>query len=465
MQTLLLAALAMGVHFVTSTASGQQSAPVSSTPAAEEIADTDIDLLKQAAQDGNANAQFNLGLMYLTGTLPKDATEAEKWLKRGADRGDMGAQFILGCLYDTPERVGVDAPRDAKQAVQWYRQAAEQGLAMAQFFLISKYREGDGVPQDYVQAYFWANVFAADPIGTGTRAVQPSPEARRASEKFAALARESRDSVARFMTLEQIAEAQRLSREFRPKKWRPPGEQADGGDAQASGTGFFITRDGYLITSQHVVAKARRIQVRVASTTYTAVVVRQDSSNDLALLKVLPILDRIGPGVASGVDHPDRAAPIEPPSFPALAVCGSTGVRAAEQVFTIGFPNPELQGNSPKFSSGEVAALTGPDDDPRFFQISVPVQPGNSGGPLVDSAGSVVGIVAGQLDKIATLKATGNLPENVNYAVKSSLLLALLESVPEIQDKLEPPQDVGGDDRATVGQRVAKAICLVIVDQ
>jgi S1-C subfamily serine protease len=93
------------------------------------------------------------------------------------------------------------------------------------------------------------------------------------------------------------------------------------------------------------------------------------------------------------------------------------------------------------------------------------VQPGNSGGPLVDSAGSVVGIVAGQLDKIATLKATGNLPENVNYAVKSSLLLALLESVPKIQDKLETPQDVGGDDRATVGQRVAKAICLVIVDQ
>ena len=78
-------------------------------------------------------------------------------------------------------------------------------------------------------------------------------------------------------------------------------------------------------------------------------------------------------------------------------------------------------------------------DDPRYFQISVPVQPGNSGGVLVDERGNVIGIVSAKLDASAALAASGALPENVNYAVKSSLLLSFLESVPEVSDKLKAP--------------------------
>jgi len=88
---------------------------------------------------------------------------------------------------------------------------------------------------------------------------------------------------------------------------------------------------------------------------------------------------------------------------------------------------------------GEIASLAGAADDPRYFQISLPVQPGNSGGALVDARGNVVGIVAAKLDASAALAATGSLPENVNYAVKSSLLLSFLESVPEVAAKLKEP--------------------------
>ena len=106
---------------------------------------------------------------------------------------------------------------------------------------------------------------------------------------------------------------------------------------------------------------------------------------------------------------------------------------------TVGFPNIGLQGFAPKLAKGEIAALSGAQDDPRYFQISVPVQPGNSGGALVDERGNVVGVVSAKLNVGAALATSGALPENVNYAVKSSLLLSFLESVPAVSAKLKEP--------------------------
>jgi hypothetical protein len=78
-------------------------------------------------------------------------------------------------------------------------------------------------------------------------------------------------------------------------------------------------------------------------------------------------------------------------------------------------------------TKGEINSLSGLQDDPRHWQISVPVQPGNSGGPLFDEAGNVVGVVLSKLDAIKVAKFTGDLPQNVNYAVKSIYALPLLE--------------------------------------
>src|ERR1035438_5173100 len=108
-------------------------------------------------------------------------------------------------------------------------------------------------------------------------------------------------------------------------------------------------------------------------------------------------------------------------------------------VATVGFPDIGLQGFAPKLAKGEIASLAGAADDPRYFQISLPVQPGKSGGGLGGDRGNGVGIVAAKLDASAALAATGSLPENVNYAVKSSLLLSFLESVREVAAKLKEP--------------------------
>jgi len=92
-------------------------------------------------------------------------------------------------------------------------------------------------------------------------------------------------------------------------------------------------------------------------------------------------------------------------------------VKLGGTVATVGFPNIGLQGFAPKLAKGEIASLSGAGDDGRYFQISVPVQPGNSGGALVDERGNVVGVVSAKLSARAALAASGALPENVNYAV------------------------------------------------
>ena len=113
-----------------------------------------------------------------------------------------------------------------------------------------------------------------------------------------------------------------------------------------------------------------------------------------------------------------------------------------------------MQGFAPKLAKGEIASLSGIQDDPRYFQISVPGQPGNSGGALVDERANVIGIVSAKLDAVAALKSSGALPENVNYAVKSregrhvavpnfrdadTASLPILESVTAVSAKLKEP--------------------------
>jgi len=188
----------------------------------------------------------------------------------------------------------------------------------------------------------------------------------------------------------------------------------DGGITIASGTGFFVTDDGYLISNNHVVKDAVRVCLRTSAGLIDAKVVQVDADNDLALLK------------AEG-------------KFSPLPIVASGAVKLGGTVATVGFPNIEMQGFSPKLTKGEISSLNGVQDDPRYFQISVPVQPGNSGSALVDAHGNVVGIVSAKLNVAAALAVSGELPENVNYAVKSSLLLKFLESVPDVANKLKAP--------------------------
>ncbi len=240
------------------------------------------------------------------------------------------------------------------------------------------------------------------------------------------------------MTPEEIAKAEQLSAVFVPRKENSAfGHAISSDDPIATGTGFFITDDGCLISNYHVVKGAAKVRLLTGAGLIDVMVVKVDAANDLALLKT------------SGAFRP-------------LPIATSRTVKLGGTVATVGFPDIGLQGFAPKLAKGEIASLTGVADDSRYFQISLPVQPGNSGGALVDARGNVVGIVAAKLSARAALDATGSLPENVNYAVKSSLLLSFLESVPDMAAKLKEP-NAQDESFENVVKSAQEAAVLVLV--
>lgn len=171
----------------------------------------------------------------------------------------------------------------------------------------------------------------------------------------------------------------------------------------SSGTGFLISRAGHLLTNAHVVQDCSAIEVNGPNGLIAARLVAQDRTNDLALLK----------------------AEITPVKIAALR----TGVRLGEAVAVFGYPLSGMLSTSGNFTLGNVTALTGLADDSRYFQISAPVQPGNSGGPLVDASGNLIGVVSAKLNALKVMVATnGDIPQNVNFAIKGSLAGAFLES-------------------------------------
>jgi S1-C subfamily serine protease len=350
---------------------------------------------RKAAGQDYAMAQFNLGFCYANGQgVAKDEVEAVKWFRKAAEQNLPDAQYNLGVCYYS----GQGLSTNLVEAAKWYRRAAEQGCADAQCNLAVCYAEGDGVPKDNVEARKWFSLAAA----------QGDVNAKKALSYF--------DEQ---MTQQQAAEAQRKAREFKPRS--APESRASIPDTAtfrsrpvASGTGFFITEDGFLVTNEHVVRQAVQVRLVTDAGTIPARIVSIDTGNDLALLK------------ADG-----RFAP--------LPVATSRKVRLGSTVATVGFPNIGLQGFAPKLTKGEISSLSGVQDNPRYFQISVPAQPGNSGGALVDERGNVVGVVSAKLNAGAALATSGALPENVNYAVKSSFLLSFLESVPDVANKLKAP--------------------------
>jgi TPR repeat protein len=154
---------------------------------------------RRAAEKGHAKAQTNLGVRYYKGQgVPQDYAAAAGWYRKAAEQGDADAQFNLGIMYDK----GRGVPQDYAVAVKWYRRAAEKGHATAQTNLGIRYHKGQGVTQDYVQAHKWYNLAVSR---------LPPGEDRVLAVKY-------RNTAASRMTAAQIAEAQRLARDWKPKR-------------------------------------------------------------------------------------------------------------------------------------------------------------------------------------------------------------------------------------------------------
>jgi serine protease Do len=174
-------------------------------------------------------------------------------------------------------------------------------------------------------------------------------------------------------------------------------------EKELSGTGFFVSGQGHVLTNAHVVEGCSNIEVPGPNGMTTAQVIAKDPTNDLALLKT----DLT----------PSRIARLR------------AGIRLGEPVAAFGYPLLGVLSSTGNFTLGNVTSLTGLKDDTRYLQISTPIQPGNSGGPLLDASGNFVGVVSAKLNALLVMVATeGDIPQNVNFAIKSSVAATFLES-------------------------------------
>lgn len=169
------------------------------------------------------------------------------------------------------------------------------------------------------------------------------------------------------------------------------------------GTGFAVSSDGIFVTCHHVVKNSPHVVVHTPTGPLPAKVIAIDAENDLAILHVQGWQGRY------------------------LGLKSAESLQYAAEITVAGFPDPTVLGREPKVTKGYVNALSGVRDDRRLIQISAPVQPGNSGGPLVCESGQVVGVIAAGLDSIDRMEHGGYVPQAVNYAVKTDLIIALLD--------------------------------------
>jgi S1-C subfamily serine protease len=189
---------------------------------------------------------------------------------------------------------------------------------------------------------------------------------------------------------------------------RPPAQPSDaakpGTKPAGTGTGFFIGRD-MIISNNHVIdgcveVRARRNGADIASVH----VVATNRGDDLAAL------------------HSDK------PNDKYLKLRIGTPIKAAEPILVFGYPFADALSSSGNTTLGNVTALAGLQDDSRFIQISASIQPGNSGGPVLDEAGRLIGVVVGKLNPLKMAKEYGDLPQNVNFAIRATSLSNFLET-------------------------------------
>ncbi len=197
----------------------------------------------------------------------------------------------------------------------------------------------------------------------------------------------------------------------------------------ARGTAFAVAPSGVLLTTFHIVDAATSIRVTCPGLSpVTAEVTQHAESNDLAILKI----------TAQTLDYLTLAQP--------------RSVKVGERVFTVGYPATNVLGTEAKFTDGSVNALSGVGGEATFIQTSVAIQPGSSGGPLLNEKGEVIGVMTSTAAVRAFVKATGTLPQNVNWAVKAEYGAPLFEA---------PTVSAPARSREEAIARALRATCLV----
>lgn len=323
-----------------------------------------------------------------------------------AEQGHRNAQVNLGFLYD----YGNGVERDSLAAARWYRAAAVQRSAIGQYNLALLIDEGRAEPLPGRSARYWLQQAAAQGLEDARRALAQQGGTDPIHVSAGAAAGSTPDES---RTIEV---------------------------AVSVGTAWPIAA-GYAVTNHHVIEGKRQILLLTSDgEELPASVIASDNSHDIAFLRV---------------SNPSRL----PPALP----LSKRGAGLGASVFTIGFPRIDVMGKSPKLSHGIISGENGLRDDPSRYQISVPIQQGNSGGPLLDMRGEVVGMITAMLgERVAGDSRALPIP-NISFALKIDVIRQFLERVTSHVGESEDTPPVLSDLEG-LAARVQDSVLIVMAE-
>lgn len=407
------------------------------------------------ADQGDANAQINLGALYDNGKgVAEDPATAVKWYRLAASQGNRQAQYYLGLMYATGRGVALDM----SAATEWYFKAAQQGFAKAQFNLGLLYTEFPALSESDSPTRHRPQMA----VKPGSEVTQYKPDMDAASSKGAVKNQEiaiewfyksglSCLEENRFAGARQAADAinnlipehpfeQELRQKIRVTKNRIHGEtHEETAERVSTGTAWPIS-SRYVVTNNHVVSDSNHVVlINKEGQEISAWSVVRDEVNDIALLEVSDSHHNL------------------PPALP----LSDTKIRLGARVFTIGFAGPDIMGKLPSVSDGVINGNKGLGDNPGSYQTTVPIQPGNSGGPLFNMNGEVVGMVTSMIGIRDEKDGSIRMLKNASCALKVDLIKDLISLLPqqELMIKSLPTQS---GSLKTLAKRLNGSVLIVV---
>jgi len=372
--------------------------------------------IKRAAERGLASAQSDLGVLYIRGDgVSKSDTQAVYWYRKAAEQGYDRGQYNLADEYDSGNSF---ISEDNGVAVYWYTKAAEQGLKEAQHNLGIMYLEGEGIEMSYKDAYKWFIKAANQKYDLSEHALGFLFESGYGVDKNIIEAGKWYLKA----SLQGNKKSSKALKRILSKNNTIDVNSTEGMTFSGSGSGFVVSKDGVIATNHHVIKGCNKIIVDELK----ADVISKDVKNDIALLQINDNYKYIS---SISYQSPDLGDDI--------------------QVF--GYPLSDiLSKDYISLTKGSVSSLVGIRGNLANFRFTAPVQPGNSGGPIVDGNGRVVGITRAVLDS-EFAKGLKFLPQNINFGIQSSLLASMMKSklIPITTDSISKSSLVDHYNRAT----------------
>ena len=361
-----------------------------------------------ASGHGNSAAEFNLGLTYLNGQgTPVNKDEAIKLFRSAADHGNGSAKVQLAMMH----RMGNGVTQDDNEAARLAKSAAVQGYGPGQALLAIYYRDGRGVPASDILSYEWASLAEVRITGQG-----------------AATIRQVRDQAAYYLSATEMASAQTAT-----AKWKngddliaPADNEPHSPKVRGYGSGIVVGKNHEILTDDHVISACTEIHIRdfAGNENFIPRVIARDTAADVALL--------------TG-------------SFGGALKLRNTDPILGETVVTFGYPLTQILSSAGNLTNGTVSSTAGIQGNDKQFQISAAVQPGSSGGPVVDENGTVIGIISGGLNPFLVAANTGTIPQNVSFASKMDVARSLM-------DRNAISYEIGGPGHSRVGTELASQL-------